>query len=651
MRFVPAALLAACLFLQLPAFAANAAEPEAAKAPVFEMDEYVVTGTSSATQIRDIAKNVTVITREDIEKSSAQNLVDLLGREQGLTARHNFGTDSWAAIDMRGQGDGAPTNVLVLVDGHRLNTTDLRSPDLTTVALSQIERIEIVRGPGSVRYGNNAIGGVINIITKKGRGVPSGGSLRAQYGSYATSDLSANLHGSKDALSLAASAAWHESDGYRDNNELDRKDLSVALGFDPSDNVSLGLTLLAHEDEYGMPGGVAAANADDRDLRTGASSLTDHGETRDQRVMGNADFDFGSAGTLATTLGLRHRENPYVWYSASKIEEDTVDFSAAHTLPFDLLGREHSVTAGVDGFSTGYERTSGSSTAIDADVTSLGGFMQGTFALTEDLSFQIGGRYNSFRTEGTFKGNDVERMWNKTVYDLGLVYSLGEMGSVYATHATGYRTPCVDELGKAVSGLKPQSTKNYEIGTHLKPLDNLSFSAAVFRVENEDEIYYDGTAMGGAGANANYDDKTIRDGVELGVKYLPVEPLTLWANYTWMKATFDDTDETVPLVPENTVSAGLDWQIIKPLTFSLSGTWVSDQYRGSDTGNEYDRLNAYTVVDTKLTYRYSERLTLFCGVNNLFDELYSTLAYASSWSVDDYPMPERNFFGGMEWTF
>src|SRR4030043_2436458 len=131
------------------------------------LEPVVVTATRDAQEIRKVPANVTVITREEIERSNAKATVDLLRYEVGLVVRDFTGNGKTATVDIRGLGETGPLNTLVLVDGRRVNEIDLSGVDWTQIPLDQIDRIEIIRGPGSVLYGDNAVGGVINIITKK----------------------------------------------------------------------------------------------------------------------------------------------------------------------------------------------------------------------------------------------------------------------------------------------------------------------------------------------------------------------------------------------------------------------------------------------------------------------------------------------------
>ncbi len=136
------------------------------------MEEVVVTASRQEEEVRDTARNVTVITSEDIEQATSNFVPELLSREANVTLRSFFGTDKNAGVDVRGMGETSSSNVLVLVDGFRLNPPDLSGPDFSVIPISEIERIEIVRGANSVLYGDGAVGGVVNIITKRGGAEP-----------------------------------------------------------------------------------------------------------------------------------------------------------------------------------------------------------------------------------------------------------------------------------------------------------------------------------------------------------------------------------------------------------------------------------------------------------------------------------------------
>ncbi|WP_462325975.1 TonB-dependent receptor [Desulfoplanes sp.] len=644
MRFFHFFLVVLLFLCASPALADNATSAGNATTSghVFEMDEYVVTGTRTKSQIKNIPRNVTVITAEDIEHSTAGDLPELLGREAGVQLSDNTGVPGRAKIDIRGQGGAAATNVLVLVDGHRINSVDMSGTNFSTISLSQIERVEVLRGPGGALYGNNAVGGVINIITKSGRGEKFGGQAGAEFGSYDAKKYHAGIRGSKDIMSMSANLSYSDTDGYRDNGGMETKDAQFNFGLDPTDIFSMNFGVGIHEEDYGMPGGVSLADIDDRNKRRETSSPDDHGTISQQRLWTDGSLDLQEYGAVEAELGLLHRENPYhAWGSDQEIKEQTTDYSLTWDKKYTLFEREHRIQAGVEGFYSDYTSYSDiKSFALDTGV-----FLATTWSLTDDLMLSLGGRYTEYDLDRSSNNN---KNWNNLSYDTGLVYSLGDMGSVYTSMSTGFRTPNTDELGLADDDIKPQTTTNYEIGTHLKPMEKIAFDVALFRQESKDEIYYDGNKK----LNTNWDQKTLRHGVEAGVKYYPITPLTLWANYTWIKAEFADSHNTVPLVAEHTVNAGIDWRFIEQALLSVSAQYVGSKYDGGDeTNDQYEKIDPYTVVDAKLSWDYSKNLNFYCGVNNIFDELYATTATSYPWASAYYVMPERNFYAGLEWKF
>lgn len=154
--------------------------------------------------------STTVITRQDIERAPEATIADILSREAGIQTSNFYGGANGvgATVDMRGFGVTGASNTLILINGRRLNDWDLPGFDLTTLGKNSVERIEVTRGnSGSVLYGDGAVGGVINIVTRNGAGQPSQARIEAGYGSYATREgnVSANLSSGAFSSSIYAS--------------------------------------------------------------------------------------------------------------------------------------------------------------------------------------------------------------------------------------------------------------------------------------------------------------------------------------------------------------------------------------------------------------------------------------------------------------
>jgi iron complex outermembrane recepter protein len=669
-RYLIAALvLLLCLFSPLYAQEKENEGERSHAIPRFELDEIIVTATRVEEPIADISRNVTVISSGDINQAPSNNIVDLIARESGINLRSFFGNDKQAVIDIRGMGDTAASNVIVMVDGVRVNSPDLTGADFSSIPLDQVERIEIVRGAGSVIYGNGAVGGVINIITKQGQKEPEV-SLYTSYGSYATFDGRASYRGSANNLSLAAIVDYYDSDGYRENGYFWKKDALVKTHYDLSDYLSFTLAGSLHQDEYGLPGPVSKQDKDVREKRVLTDRPHDYGETADWQAVGGLDIELGRWGSLTAKRGYRARDNSYIiGYSpliskdnqTDTIEEYTKSIILGYSKDYDAFGLTHGFRCGLDSSVTDYVREERSKDQRENSETKpIGAYLSNDWHLTESLLFQWGYRYNKYR--GRFRedlqrsfdgvkrwvnGDITEKKFTHNVYDASLVYALGPETTLFASYATSFRIPNVDEFAQADESLKPQQGKHVDLGGRIRMGNITEFAVTLFQAGIEDEIYYGEDPLTGESFNRNYDEETIRRGVETDVRLYPTDSIYLWGNYTYTEARFEATETFVPLVPRHKASLGVEWNILEPLLLSLTGTFVGSRFDGNDrSNNRYEKLDAFTVLDGKLTFT-RRGFKLFVGINNILDELYSTTAYSESF----YPMPTRNMYGGLEWRF
>lgn len=635
-------ILALVLALLSP-LAALAQDKPKTSPPCFVMDEVVVTATGVKEPIREVPRNVTVITREEIEKSGSGSIAEIISRQMGVTQQNYFGTDRNALVDLRGQGNVAAQNVLVLVDGQRITPVDMAAAPLNTVPLSEVERIEIVRGPGGVIYGDRAVGGVINIITRRGPATNGlEGSVAAGMGSYGTTNYKTAVRGREGSVFGSAAASTSDTTGYRNNGALWQQDFLGSVGWEANPALSLSLTTSYHQDRYGLPGSVSRAAALSRDARRMTSTPNDFGETTDARLQGGAILNLESWGSLDFHLGHRSRENPYAYGTTRyKINDDTTNTDLGYSVGFDLLGLAHKLRVGGDYWGSTYTSGSVAANRNTSDVWSAGGFAHDSITLVKDLSLQLGYRYNRYDAQG----EDIpDNTWNNNAYALGLVYDLTKKASLFASYGTSFRTPTVDELNFQTGTLKPQNSRSLEIGVRAGLLDNLEASLAVFRSITHDEIWYDGS-KGLWGLNSNYENDVIRHGVETEWRYRPFTVLGLKANYSYIQAKFDKQGTTVPLVPKHTAKLGADWNILPSLLWNVTGTYVSSKQ--VDAANSAPPIWSYTVVDTKLTW-IIDKFRIYAGANNLFDSCYTTMAFGNT---SYYAMPTRNFHSGVEWKF
>ncbi len=633
-----------------------------------------------------LPRSANVITAEDIALSPSTNIVDLLAREANLNLRSTVGNEKFSGVDIRGQGDTYVSNVLVLVDGFRLNSADLSGADYSTIPLDQIERIEVIRGANTVRYGNGAVAGVINIITRDpqpGLGI----SARLRAGSFSTVDAGAGAAWGGDKFSLGADAAYSDTDGYRDNSGLEKKDFLAKAGFTPAEWLDMDFTASSHWDKFGLPGPVSESDFNgSEDDRQSTNFPDDGGETNDDRLRVDVSMGNKSVGVLRMTALVRDRENLFRFNADpdspfSLIREDNQEFQSQYDFDFSLLSLNHSVYVGVElrdtEYSRGWEEILVDDDVKRGDIDQRAWFVAADISLSAVLNLSLGYRQDrsdvttrdeiyddelcddpvffpplpepidcndpgGFRT-GFELVDETQDTWRNHAFEAGLVYSPSDTTNWFVSYAQSFRNPNVDELIFTVEeeGLIPQTGDHWDAGVRKLWGQSVETSLAIFYVHTENEIVF---AIGPNNdpANLNLDEPSTRKGGEGDLRWYALRSLTLTANVGYTDAEFSETESWVPLVPEWTGAVGLEWQPADAWVLTVAGNYVGERGDGNDFSNQNPKIDAYQVVDAKLSY-YQGSLQLYAGVNNIFDEVYAASVYSNQY----YPMPTRNYYAGV----
>lgn len=660
-----------------------------------ELPTLVVAPTSNDGNVWTTPHGVSIITARDLEKAPVSSLGALLAREAGLTLKSYFGSDKNATLDIRGMGDTATSNVLVMVDGMRLNEADLSGADLSSIALADIERIEIVRGGGAVRYGDGAVGGVINIVTRAPAATRLRGEARLETASYASHALRASLTGGSAGWRLRATGSRSVTDGYRNNSGLDRSDASLEVrhsttldGFTPEVFARFSF----HQDRYGLPGPVSAAEfAGSESERRSTKSPFDEGRTDDRMFTLGTNLDFGTAGLLEIQARWRDRDNPYIMgYTplltradqANRIESNRQDFQLRYSRDIDAFGRSHSLALGGHWQSADYvrrmngENRVGSSSRTLGDLNGHGVYAESVLRGPEGWSLHAGARANRLQSRTGEQRytqtcdyiiviapplnipipvpincsnayqmqGERNNLWHNRAYELGLVWEATPRTVLFASANRQFRAPNIDELAQASADLRPQTGTTLELGIRTRPQDRAELSATVFGMNNQNEIYY----ASDLNLNRNYDQATKRRGGEIQTRWQVAAPLTLVANLAYVRPRFANTGADIPHVPRWTAHTRVEWRVQPRLDLLASLRYVGKRYDGNDVTNQaYPALHSYRLVDLGARYAPTKAFELSAAVNNLFDETYSTLAYSTTY----YPMPGRNFSLSAAWRF
>ena len=353
-----------------------------------DIGKIVITPTRSEALISTIPASVSLITQKDIENSGADSIPEVLKSQAGLVVKDYMGNGKTVNIDMRGFGETGLSNVLVLIDGRRVNQIDLSGVDWTQIPLEQIERIEVIRGSASVLYGDNATGGVVNIITKEGIDKPSV-ETSISYGSYSTHKENVNFSGSIPEFSYSGQASYKDGNGYRENNSLLTKDFGINLAYKILDSLKLSLISGYHRDSYGMPGALLESEMKQMGRRS-TTKPEDHADTEDYYIKLGIDANYYNWSNFLMDLSWRNRKTNSIFTLVSYLGEsdiDTISVTPRCILKNDIVNHPNRLIAGLDFY---YARdeidTTSSSDKTDIDITkiSLGPYIFDEFRMADE---------------------------------------------------------------------------------------------------------------------------------------------------------------------------------------------------------------------------------------------------------------------------
>jgi iron complex outermembrane receptor protein len=647
------------------------------------LEPVVVTATRDLQEIRKVPANVTVITREEIERSNAKTTLDILRNEVGVIVRDFAGNGKTASVDIRGFGETGPLNTLVLVDGRRVNEIDLSGVDWTQIPIEQIERIEILRGPGSVLYGDNAVGGVINIITKKPEKPLS---FRAEIlrGSYLYHKESSSVSGKWGPLSAIVYGDYSSSEGYRENGFLRYKDVGGKILFDLSDAVQFSFTGNFHRDDSGLPGALSQLLYE-MDRRT-TTKPDDKTETDDGFLTFGVKTNLGNMGRIEADLSYRHREvsNSFLSSLPTSSFKDRRNLTTWGWTPKYILektpgGHFNKITLGFDFYHSGSKINSesfffGSTTfdGIETTKKSTGLYLLDEFSILENLILSIGGRWEwvTYDISQDLSGVKDRKRNSEPAWNVGLNYLFGKGSSAFVSVKRSFRFPVTDELTQYIfeppdfqpkiqinPAMKPQTGDHYEAGIRYVFRDWLEGNLTLFWIDLKNEIFYNPDTF----TNENA-EKTRRQGFEVGLRVKPLDWLSLWGNYGYIQPrlrgdAFSGND--IPNVPRHKGSIGANLRFgeiflkeyLKGLSINGRANFIGSRRFISDWANQVEKLDRYYTLDAKLSYSW-KGLNAFVGVNNITNQKYAEYGVLNFLKQPNYyPSPERNFFGGISYTF
>ncbi|WP_172597689.1 TonB-dependent receptor family protein [Sulfuriflexus mobilis] len=622
-----------------------------------QLDTVVVSATRSEQTNTTIPGSISVISRQDIEASGASTLADVLRGQGGVQVRDLVGDGSGITVSIRGFGATAGSNTLLLVDGRRLNNPDLAAPEFSSIHLKDIERIEIIQGSAGTLFGDQAVGGVINIITRSPEAEHA--HVKLTTASYNNNSITAGISNKLDnGLSYRISASQRSADNYRDRNDVDYTNLLGRLDYD-FDAGKVFLEYQTIDEDLQLPGGLFAADfALDR---RAARFPTDFSDTDTDSARIGLNYVLSNNWQLEAELTQRDtdvigRLSGFNFVQERKVEELTPRLIGS----FDTDNGEALVTIGLDFINSDYLLTAFGTTTNEQKVRNFYG--QVVIPVSNKLTAIVGARAANVENDlaDSFKFiNGVEIDDSETVFEAGLSLQVNPEWRAFIRRDGNFRFAKLDEHTQTLGGvnaLETQTGTSYEAGAEWKRHAN-SARATLFRLKLDNEIDYDTVNF----ANINL-DPTVRDGLILEANWQTTDKLRLSGQYSYIDAEFDKgafKGNDIPFVARNTAHVSATYDIDSNWDVFAEVQYIGDRIAAGDITNAFGKLDGHTVLNIKLGYQRNNWLAAL-RVNNLTDRKYSDFAATSynpaippfgATDIAFYAAPERNISLSMQYAY
>ncbi len=621
-----------------------------------ELSTITVTSSLIETNEKDVAYTTEIYTKKDIEASKAKDVYDFLNSQTSVIVNPSYGNTFSQKIDLRGYGIGdGYQNVVVLVNGRKLNNIDMVTQLLSSIPIESIDKIEIVKGSGSVQYGDGANAGVINIITNG----KNENYTKIYLGNNGTKNGTLSLGYSTDTLILNGFLDYISTDGIRNLKGSKQKDenynrnRNINIVYLPTDNLELRVSKIYSNmnikygsfltlEEY-------KSNPNHANVLTEqyfSSYVTNFGLTYNINKNYSIDFNYSNENKLSQ------------YSSGFKSNYDYKSFNSR----FNIKKDNYKVVLGIDSFDGNRIGSSNTTTKKNKGV-----FVSTQYNINKNLLISAGARREKVKYRYSPEiGDTLDDKVNLNAYDIGLNYKLNENSSIFANYNRSFQAPDIDRFfasswifnGASWSSttgfngfIEPAKVHNFNVGyTNIQKNNKLKIS--LFRSNLTDEIYY--YKVGFVNRNTNI-DKSYKYGLELFDKYLINDNLYASLNYSYIVAKIDEEDEfdgvyngkDLPGVSKHNITVNLGYTSNKFKT-ALSHTYRSSAYSTNDFENSFfQKQEAYNSTDVNLSYIY-QNIEFFVKIQNLFNEDNGL------WIEDDVIYPtnfERTYYVGVKVKF
>ncbi|MDP2905443.1 MAG: TonB-dependent receptor [Candidatus Omnitrophota bacterium] len=616
-----------CIGATLFFLVCGSAFAEDAAAREYDLGNVIVSATKTQTYQGEVGSSTTVISADDIKKTGKRNVLEVLRDVPGVIVSQSGAFGGTTSVYLRG---AKSEQTLVMIDGVEVNdpigSGGSRTFNFAHLVTDSIERIEIVRGPQSPLYGSDAMAGVINIITKRGKGKPGAGGY-FEGGSHNTFRENLASSGAIDKFNYSLSITRLDSNGINkvtvgdENDPYHNTAISSKFGYKIFDNAELSLvanyTDTVTSTDYGARQDVSNYTGRSKDLVTkfvfdqAINSVWSHTLSFSYHDMRTKDKKEWDAVNLDTVND---------WYKGNnkKVEWQ----HNISPVKWNVL------TAGFE-----YEDESGSSKQDRKSIYDYACYFQDQFKFWEKLFTTPGVRVDSHELFG-----------GKTTYKISTAYFIAQTATrLKGNWGTGFKAPTLYQLysqedygGGPIGdpGLKPEESTGYDLGFEQYLFnDKLSFDLTYFHNDFRNMIDYDM----GLSKFLNI-GRARTKGFEVGLKVSPIETLALGANFTYTDTENKKTGLQLLRRPKRQFNFDANWAFLPNANLNLGINHV-----GSRKDSGYITDKSYTIARLASSYDITENFQVFGRIENLFDKEYQ--------EVDGYATTGRSFYGGIKAKF
>lgn len=622
MRLLSIALgISLMIFLNAGAFAADGGGEE--------VEEIVVTATRLQTPVKHVGSSVTVISGEDLEKRGTHLIHDALRTVPGTDVVQSGGPGQQTSVFLRGTNSN---HTLVLIDGVEANDPISigRAFDFANLTVDNIERVEILRGSQSTLYGSDAIGGVINIITKKGKGKPSA-SVTAEYGSFATRRGSLSFRGSAETAHYAFSlgkmetdgiSAAPESEGNTERDGYDNVTFSGRVGISTGENLEMELVgryleAEAEIDDFALDDRNSRQNTDELFLR-GQATFTLFGE-KWKSILGLSLSDIDRKNEDLLDAG-------QFFLNTGSFQGNTLKGDVQSSL---YLFEGNIVTAGFEAQEERGKSESSFGAFQEKAARTQGYYLQDQVQLWKRLFVTAGGRIDHHSTFGS-----------EFTYRLALTCAIDGMGTrLKGSFGTGFKAPSLFQLfdpGFGNSNLGPERSRSWDGGLE-QPMfgGRVRLEVNYFRIEFKNLVDSDPATFQFINIG-----RSVSEGMEVLSEVHLFRPLSVSARYTYTDARDRETNDVLLRRARNKLYLSLDYDISGGGSLSLSLSHTGERYDISVDPVTFSStrimLGGYTIVHLAASYGMGHGITLFSRVDNLFDRDYEEIRGFGTAGISGY---------------